>query len=131
LAPHDPRATNVDLRLQNPSSEHLMGTDQLGRDTLSRVMYGGRTAIPLGVMAVTLAAVVGITLGVMAGYYGGLIDQVTGRIVDAQLAFPELILAIAIVNAFGASLFNVMLVGRLCQLSGLLPSGTRPGPSGA
>jgi len=110
LAPHDPRATNVDQRLQNPSSLHLMGTDQLGRDTLSRVMYGGRTAIPLGLMAVTLAGVVGITLGVLAGYYGGLIDQVTGRIVDAQLAFPELILAIAIVNAFGASLFNVMLV---------------------
>jgi ABC-type dipeptide/oligopeptide/nickel transport system permease subunit len=81
-------------------------------------MYGGRTAIPLGLMAVTLAGVVGITLGVLAGYYGGLVDQLTGRLVDAQLAFPELILAIAIVNAFGASLVNVMLVVGLTSYPG-------------
>jgi peptide/nickel transport system permease protein len=110
LAPYDPRAVNVDDRLAGPSRQHLMGTDQLGRDTFSRVLYGGRTAIPLGLVAVTIAGAVGIGLGVSAGYFGGAMDQVSGRIVDAQLAFPELILALAIVNAFGASLLNVMIV---------------------
>jgi len=87
-----------------------MGTDQLGRDTFSRILYGGQTAIPLGVMAVAISATLGIGMGVSAGYFGGPVDQVTGRLVDAQLAFPELILAIAMVNAFGTSLFNVMIV---------------------
>jgi ABC-type dipeptide/oligopeptide/nickel transport system permease subunit len=110
LAPYDPRAVNVDERLAGPSTRHLMGTDQLGRDTFSRVLYGGRTAIPLGLTAVTIAAVLGVSLGIAAGYFGGFADQATGRLVDAQLAFPELILALAIVNAFGASLLNVMVV---------------------
>ncbi len=110
IAPYNPRATNVPLRLAGPSSHHLMGTDQLGRDTFSRVLYGGRTAIPLGLMAVSISAVLGITMGIAAGYFGGIADQVTGRLVDSQLAFPELILAFAIVSAFGQSLLNIMLV---------------------
>jgi peptide/nickel transport system permease protein len=118
VAPYNPKAPNTDQRLQAPSRSHLLGTDQLGRDTFSRLLYGGRIALPLGVMAVTIAAAVGVVMGVSAGYLGGAVDQVTGRLVDAQLAFPELILALAIVNAFGASLFNVMLVIGLTSYPG-------------
>jgi ABC-type dipeptide/oligopeptide/nickel transport system permease subunit len=110
IAPYDPRQPRTEERLQGPSREHLLGTDQLGRDTFSRLLYGGRTAIPLGLMAVGIAAIIGIGLGLAAGYFGGIIDEVTGRLVDAQLAFPELLLAVAIVNTFGASLLNVMIV---------------------
>ncbi len=110
IAPYNPRVTNTPIRLASPSAAHLMGTDQLGRDTFSRVLYGGRTAIPLGLMAVGIGASVGIVMGVLAGYFGGIVDQATGRVVDAQLAFPELILIFAIVNAFGTSLFKIMLV---------------------
>lgn len=118
VAPYDPRAPNTDARLQGPSRSHLLGTDQLGRDTFSRLLYGGRIALPLGMMAVAMAATVGIAMGVSAGYLGGALDQATGRLVDAQLAFPELILALAIVNAFGASLLNVMLVVGLTSYPG-------------
>src|SRR6266545_2686220 len=110
LAPYDPREPRTHERLQGPSSKHLLGTDELGRDTFSRLLYGGRTAIPLGLMAVSMAGLIGVSLGVAAGYFGGFIDEATGQIVDAQLAFPELILALAIVNTFGASLTNVMIV---------------------
>ena len=118
IAPYDPKETNTPLRLAGPSISHLMGTDQLGRDTFSRVLYGGRIAIPLGLMAVALSALIGITMGVAAGYFGGVLDTLTGRLVDAQLAFPELILALAIVNAFGTSLVNVMLVIGLTSYPG-------------
>jgi peptide/nickel transport system permease protein len=118
IAPYDPRSVNVEQRLAGPSFDHLMGTDQLGRDTFSRVLYGGRTAIPLGLLAVSIAALVGVTMGALAGYFGGAADQVTGRLVDAQLAFPELILAVAVVNAFGANLLNVMLVIGLTSYPG-------------
>ena len=110
IAPFDPKATDTPVRLVGPGWPHIMGTDQLGRDTFSRVLYGGRIAIPLGLMAVAIAAAIGISMGVAAGYFGGLLDTLTGRLVDAQLAFPDLILALAIVNAFGTSLLNIMLV---------------------
>lgn len=110
LAPYGEREVNTNERMQSPSWNHWMGTDQLGRDTFSRVLYGGRVSIPLGLMAVTISAAMGIVMGVLAGHYGGIIDQVTGRLVDAQLAFPELILALAIVAVFGQSVLNVMLV---------------------
>ena len=110
VAPHDPKAPNTQKRLLGPSSEHWLGTDQLGRDIFSRLLYGGRLSIPLGLMAVAISGVIGITMGVIAGYYGGFLDQFTGRLVDAQLAFPELILAIAVANAFGTSLFNIMVI---------------------
>ena len=118
VAPYPPKETNTQVRLAGPSLSHPMGTDQLGRDTFSRVLYGGRVSIPLGLMAVALSAAIGIAMGVAAGYFGGAVDMVTGRLVDAQLAFPELILALAIVNAFGTSLLNVMLVIGLTSYPG-------------
>jgi len=110
LAPYNPREPNTRERLQSPSSKHLLGTDQLGRDTFSRLLYGGRISIPIGLMAVAVSASLGIVLGVLAGFFGGIIDTLSGRWVDAQIAFPELILAIAVANAFGASLVNIMLI---------------------
>lgn len=110
IAPYGEKEVNTAERMQSPSLKHWMGTDQLGRDTFSRLLYGGRVSLPMGLMAVALGAVAGITMGVLAGYFGGAADQVTGRLVDAQLAFPELILALAIVAVFGQSIFNVMIV---------------------
>ena len=118
IAPYNPKEPRTQERLQGPSAKHLLGTDQLGRDTFSRLLYGGRVSIPIGLMSVAVSAAIGIILGVLAGYMGGILDQIAGRWVDAQIAFPELILAIAIVNAFGASLINVMLVVGLGRFPG-------------
>lgn len=110
VAPYPPKAVDTSVRLQGPSARHLLGTDQLGRDTFSRVLYGGRASLPLGLMAVAVGAAVGVTLGLLTGYTGGLPDLIVGRYVDAQLAFPPLLLLILLVNAFGASLVLVMVV---------------------
>lgn len=110
IAPYGEREVNTAERMQSPSTKHWLGTDQLGRDTFSRLLYGGRISLPMGLMAVAVGASSGILMGVLAGHFGGVIDQLTGRLVDAQLAFPELILALAIVAVFGQSIFNVMVV---------------------
>jgi peptide/nickel transport system permease protein len=110
IAPYGEKEVNTAERMQSPSRKHWMGTDQLGRDTFSRLLYGGRISLPMGLMAVAIGAASGITMGVLAGHFGGATDQATGRLVDAQLAFPELILALAIVAVFGQSIFNVMVV---------------------
>jgi peptide/nickel transport system permease protein len=110
IAPYGEKEVNTSERNQSPSTKHWLGTDQLGRDTFSRLLYGGRVSLPLGLMAVALSAVSGITMGIVAGHFGGAADQLTGRLVDAQLAFPELILALTIVAVFGQSIFNVMVV---------------------
>jgi len=118
LAPYGEKEVNTQVRLQGPSVDHWMGTDQLGRDLFSRVLYGGRGALPLGLMAVAIGSLSGITMGVLGGYFGGWLDQILGRLVDAQIAFPELVLIIAIVNTFGQSLFLVMLVVGLTTYPG-------------
>lgn len=110
LAPYGEREVNTRERMQGPSADHWMGTDQLGRDTFSRVLYGGRVSIPLGMLAVVIAASIGIAAGVISGYFGGWGDQILGRLCDAQQAFPELILALAIVAALGQSLLVVIVV---------------------
>jgi peptide/nickel transport system permease protein len=109
LAPYGEKEVNTRERLESPSRDHLFGTDQLGRDIFSRVLYGGRVALPLGLMAVAIGSISGITMGVLAGYFGGWFDQASGRLVDAQIAFPELILILALVNTFGQSIMIVML----------------------
>lgn len=110
IAPYGEKQVNTRERMQGPSADHWMGTDQLGRDTFSRVLYGGRVSIPLGMLAVVIAATVGIAFGVISGYFGGWADQALGRFCDAQQAFPELILALAIVAALGQSLLIVIVV---------------------
>lgn len=96
-------------RKQSPSVEHPMGTDDLGRDMLSLIIYGSRISIQVGVFAVGFAIVVGSTLGAMSGYTGGLLDNVIMRLMDIMLAFPTILLALSIVSVIGPGLFNAML----------------------
>jgi peptide/nickel transport system permease protein len=100
---------HVKDRLQSPSLQYPLGTDELGRDLLSRIIYGARASFTVGVVAVSIALVAGVLLGLLAGYYGGLTDTVVMRFLDALLAFPGVILALAIVAVLGPSLVNVML----------------------
>lgn len=109
IAPHDPIEQNLAQRLLSPNTEYLLGTDNLGRCILSRLIHGTSVSLQIGVMVVGIAAFVGVTLGLIAGYRGGLIDELIMRIVDVLLAFPGIILALAIAGILGPSLFNVML----------------------
>lgn len=114
LSPADPLAQNLDDRLQAPSRLHLMGTDDFGRDILSRVMYGARISMTVGFIAIGIAVAGGIVFGLVAGFYttgrwGRWIDHAIMRTSDIMLAFPTVLLAIAIVTAFGPSLRNAML----------------------
>jgi len=105
-------ATAVDLlqRSAGPSARHLLGTDQFGRDVLSRMIYGSRNSLIFGLLSPALAALVGTTLGVVAGYFGGITDRIISRLVDLLLAFPELLLAIIIAAALGGGFWNIVAV---------------------
>jgi peptide/nickel transport system permease protein len=114
LSPYDPLAQDLDRRLQGPSRGHLLGTDDFGRDILSRVMYGARISLTVGFISIGIAVTGGLALGLVAGFYttgrwGRLIDQAIMRTSDILLAFPAVLLAIAIVTAFGPGLRNAML----------------------
>jgi peptide/nickel transport system permease protein len=109
LAPYDPIQTHPAQALKEPSLSHPLGTDNLGRDTLSRVIYGARISLSAAIIAVSIALIGGVSLGLIAGYLGGWPDSVLSRMIDAQLAFPGILLAIAITNALGPSLRNAML----------------------
>lgn len=109
IAPYDPYDQDFAAALQAPSLEHLFGTDQYGRDELSRVMYGSRTALLSILVADGLALVIGTTLGLVAGFYGRWVDSAAMRFVDVLLAFPYLLLALIIVASLGPSLFHSMI----------------------
>jgi peptide/nickel transport system permease protein len=109
IGPFDPNAVQVGQRLQPPSREHLMGTDPLGRDVASRVLAGAQVSIPSVLVIVVSALIVGVTLGATAGYLGGPIDNVLMRVTDVFLAFPALVLALAITGALGPDLTTAML----------------------
>jgi peptide/nickel transport system permease protein len=109
IAPYDPYAISLADRLQAPSADHWFGTDNLGRDILSRVLVGARISMWVGVLTVGLAMLVGVPIGLMAGYYGGTLDSIFMRLVDVFLAFPVIILSIAIVAVRGPGLSNVMI----------------------
>lgn len=100
---------NIGEKFQPPSRDHLLGTDYLGRDVLSRILYGGRSSLSIGFLVVMVAAFLGIPLGAIAGYYGGWIDDVLMRVTDIFLAFPPLLLAIAVAAALGPSFTNAMI----------------------
>ncbi len=109
LAPYDPLETNVQRKREDPSSDHWLGTDQLGRDILSRLMYGARIALFIGLIIVGVSGGIGVTLGLLAGTMGGWVDEVIMRVVDAFMAFPILIFGIAFAVSFGGGLYPVIL----------------------
>ncbi len=109
LSPYDPTDTDVTRRLQLPSAEHLFGTDQVGRDVLSRVIYGSRISLTVGFVAAGISLVIGVVLGAIAGYYGGAVDNIIMRTVDLLMSIPAFLLIIAIVAVVGPNLWNVMI----------------------
>jgi peptide/nickel transport system permease protein len=109
LSPDDPLAMNPTLLLQPPSSAHWLGTDEFGRDILSRVIWGARISLYVGGIAVTIALAAGVSLGLVAGYYGGLVDDAINRVLDIVFAFPTILLALGIVGMLGPSLTNTMI----------------------
>jgi len=104
-----PIAIDMGAKLQAPSPRHWFGTDNFGRDMLSRIIHGGRYTLAIGILVVGIAFVIGVFFGIVAGFTGGILDMVTMRIVDAMLSFPALVLAIALAAAFGPSLENAMI----------------------
>ncbi len=109
IAPHSFRAQNLDRIAEPPSREFLLGTDDLGRDILSRIIFGARVSLQVGFIAVSISIMIGGTLGAIAGFYGGRLDNVVMRVMDVLLAIPSILLAIAIVSAFGGGIVNVMV----------------------
>jgi peptide/nickel transport system permease protein len=109
IAPYDPYKTDLRATLQQPSKMHLLGTDELGRDLLSRIIYGSRISIMVGIVAVGIASVIGMGLGLIAGYFGRWINTIIMRCVDALLSIPPLVLAIAIATILGGGLVNIMI----------------------
>ncbi|MCP8615891.1 nickel transporter permease [Salirhabdus salicampi] len=109
IAPYDPTQVDLMKKLQGPSWDHWMGTDDKGRDILSRVIMGSRLSLAVGVISVAIGAIVGIILGLVAGYYGRWLDTAIMRFIDVLLAFPGILLALAIISALGPSLINVMI----------------------
>ena len=109
LAPYRPEAIDVVNRLAPPTADHWLGTDSLGRDTLSRLLYAGRASLLAAAVAVTIAVAIGVPTGLVAGYVGGALDWVLGRAADVLMTFPAIILAIAIIAATGPGLTNAMV----------------------
>ncbi|MHB0885080.1 MAG: nickel transporter permease [Bacillota bacterium] len=109
VAPYDPVKGNLPDQLQAPSGQFLLGTDEFGRDILSRIIYGSRIAIEVGFVAVAVAASLGVTLGLLSGYFGGWVDSAIMRTMDIMLAFPYLLLAMIVVAILGPNLLNAMI----------------------
>lgn len=109
ITPHDPEKTNLELRLKEPCKEYPFGTDHLGRCVFSRIVFGTRVSLSIGLLVVSTSLILGLAIGIFSGYYGGLTDEVVMRIVDAFLAFPSLLLALGIAGLFGAGFMNLVL----------------------
>jgi peptide/nickel transport system permease protein len=109
LSPYEPAVQMLPMRLDGPTTAHPFGLDELGRDILARVMAGARISLLVALIVVTISAAVGTFLGAVAGYFGGVLDDLISRLIDTLLAFPGLLLAIAIVAVLGPSLANVLV----------------------
>jgi peptide/nickel transport system permease protein len=109
IAPYDPIKPDLSITLQQPSREHILGTDALGRDVLSRIIHGARVSLWVGVIAVSIACIVGMSLGLAAGYFGRWVNNIIMRIMDAMMAIPPLPLSLAIAALLGGGLRNVMI----------------------
>jgi ABC-type dipeptide/oligopeptide/nickel transport system permease subunit len=109
VAPYDPYQENLDKTLQKPSWEHPLGTDTIGRDTLSRIIYGSRISFMVGLVSVTIAASLGMSTGLIAGYFGGMTYTILMRFIDAMMAFPMMLRALLLAAVLGSGVRNVML----------------------
>ena len=110
IAPYGPAEPDYDASLSGPSADHPLGTDLTGRDILTRILFGARVSLLVGVVAVGMAVAIGVPIGAVAGYVGGWIDETLMRLMDIMMSFPSLVLALALVGALGPNLRNVILV---------------------
>jgi len=119
VATHDPYRVDLLAVREGPSAAHLLGTDEAGRDVLSRVIFGTRVSLSVGLVAVTIYTLIGTVLGAISGYYGGAVDNAIQRLTDTVMCFPGLIIIIAAVSIVGPSIYNVMVVIGLLQWPGI------------
>jgi len=110
IAPYDPSKIDIKNILVGPSSQHLFGTDDLGRDVLSRMIYGARVSLEVGFVAIGIATLIGILLGAVSGYYGGYIDSAIMRAVDIMLSIPTIFLVLAVIAILEPSIINIMII---------------------
>ena len=118
VTPYDPNFADYASFLQGPSKAHLLGTDNYGRDVLSRIIYGTRVSLIIGVLAVMIACVVGTFFGMVAGYFGGIVDDVINRITEAIRAIPQIILAMALTAVFGSGIRNLAIILGISSMAG-------------
>ncbi len=117
IAPHSPIEQNISIRKSPPFTEgHVLGTDELGRDMLSRLIYGARLSMTIGILSVGISMIGGVAIGVVSGYFGGWFDRIVMRLIDIMLAFPYVLLTIVIVAVLGPSLANAMIAIGISQL---------------
>lgn len=119
LAPYQPNAYNLDTILHAPSWSHPFGTDEQGRDILSRILYGARISLSVGFVAVSIYVAIGIILGALAGYYGGFVDIIISRFIEVVICFPAFFLILAILAFVGPSIYNIMIVIGLTGWTGI------------
>jgi peptide/nickel transport system permease protein len=118
LAPYKPNVPDLESALSGPSSSHWFGTDALGRDTLSRIIYGSRTSLEVGLLVVAIACISGIIIGLVAGYYGGWVNAVIMRVIDSLMSFPMILLALVIAALLGNGIKNVIIALSIAMLPG-------------
>ena len=119
ISPYDPAAIDVRAKLEPPSARHLLGTDQLGRDLLSRMIWGSRISLKVGFVAVGISTFIGLILGALAGYYGGWVDRLVMRLVDVMLCFPAFFLILAVIAILEPSIWNIMIIIGLTSWMGV------------
>jgi peptide/nickel transport system permease protein len=118
IAPYDPFEPDLSAALSQPNSQHWLGTDPLGRDTLTRILYGTRTSLFIGLVVVTIACCVGMLLGTIAGYYGGWTHTIIMRVIDALMSFPMILLALVIAALLGSGVKNVIIALSIAMMPG-------------
>jgi len=118
IAPYDPFEPDLSHALNGPNTSHLLGTDALGRDTLSRIIYGTRTSLMIGLIVVIIACSVGMTLGTLAGYYGGWTNTIIMRVIDALMSFPMILLALVVAALLGSGIKNVIIALGVAMMPG-------------
>lgn len=118
LSPYDPNFADFAVPLSGPTREHLLGTDSYGRDVLSRIIYGSRVSLIIGVLAVCIACMIGTFFGMVAGYFGGFVDDVINRITEAIRAIPQVVLAMALTAVFGSGIRNLSIILGVSSMAG-------------